>query len=445
MKPRVLWSLLSRREWAQLGAMAGVIAALFVVGFLLLVAAAPRHVALSRTEVFGVGTGVLALTLGMRHAFDADHIAAIDNTTRALMAEGKRPTSVGFFFSLGHSTVVFALAVLLNFGIRALNGQVKNGASTLHTITSVVGTSVSGGFLYLIAALNVVVLVSIVSTFRSMRSGAFDEAELERQLAQRGLMNRFFGPLARRVDEPWKMYPVGLLFGLGFDTATEVALLVVSGTAVVSGLPFWAILSLPVLFAAGMSLFDTMDGCFMNFAYDWAFSRPVRKVFYNLVITGLSVVVAFVIGTVEVLSLIGDEVSLHGGLWRVVESVNMNTAGFIVIGLFVATWAVALVAWRVGRIEERWDAAVHQAPTACHPPSTWTISPVVMGKRSERSATQALPTGAASETSQGSGARVAQASSKSEKPGMDRAAMERMGPAATRLTRMPLGPSSRAR
>jgi high-affinity nickel-transport protein len=159
-------------------------------------------------------------------------------------------------------------------------------------VTGIIGTSVSGAFLYLIAGLNIVILVSIAKVFRDLRRGRFDEDELERQLQQRGLMNRFFGPLARRVDRPWKMYPVGLLFGLGFDTATEVALLVLSGTAVSRGLPFWAILSLPFLFAAGMSLFDTLDGCFMNFAYGWAFSKPVRKVYYNLVITGLSVAMA---------------------------------------------------------------------------------------------------------------------------------------------------------
>ncbi len=295
--------------------MAAAVIALFVVGFALLLAAVPHHYRLSGTEVFGIGTGILALTLGMRHAFDADHISAIDNTTRKLMAEGKRPMSVGFFFSLGHSSVVFVLAVLLNFGIRALDDQVRNGASTLHNVTGIVGTSVSGTFLYVIAGLNIIVLVSIVKAFRDLRSGSFDEAELERQLEQRGLMNRFFGPLARRVDRPWKMYPVGLLFGLGFDTATEVGLLVLSGTAVSSGLPFWAILSLPLLFAAGMSLFDTLDGCFMNFAYGWAFSRPVRKVYYNMVITGLSVAVAFFIGTIELLGLFGSEFGLHGSLW----------------------------------------------------------------------------------------------------------------------------------
>jgi len=344
------------REWARLGAMVAVVAGLFALGLVLLLMASPHHYRVSKTEVFGFGTGVLALTLGMRHAFDADHISAIDNTTRKLMSEGKRPLGVGFFFSLGHSSVVFILTVLLNFGIRALNAQVRNSGSSLHDVTGIVGTSVSGVFLYVIAGLNVVVLLSILRAFGDLRRGRFDEEELERQLMQRGLMNRFFGPLARRIDSSWKMYPVGILFGLGFDTATEVGLLVLSGTAVANGLPFWAILSLPVLFAAGMSLFDTLDGCFMNFAYGWAFSRPVRKVYYNIIITGLSVVVAFVIGTVELLGLFGSELGFSGSFWKFMGNFNINTAGFVIVGLFCVTWAVALCVWRIGRIEARWEA-----------------------------------------------------------------------------------------
>jgi high-affinity nickel-transport protein len=341
--------------------MVGAIIALHVIGFLLLFAATRHHYHLTKTQIFGIGTGLLAYTLGMRHAFDADHIAAIDNTTRKLMAEGKRPTSVGFFFSLGHSTIVFLLAVLLNFGIRALDSQVKNGGSGFHRLTNIVGTSVSGFFLYLIAALNIVVLVSIVRVFRDMRKGKYNDEELEEQLNKRGLMNRFFGKLARRIDTPWKMYPVGVLFGLGFDTATEVALLVISGTAVASGLPFYGILSLPFLFAAGMSLLDTADGCFMNFAYGWAFSRPIRKVYYNITITGLSVVVAFLIGTVELVGLLTQELNVSGRVATFFENFNINTAGFVIVGLFVATWVVALAIWRYGHIEARWEAAAIEA------------------------------------------------------------------------------------
>jgi high-affinity nickel-transport protein len=294
----------------------------------------------------------------MRHAFDADHIAAIDNTTRKLVHEGQRPLGVGFFFSLGHSTIVLLVAVMLNFGIRALNLQVSQESSGLHSATSLIGTSVSGGFLYLIALLNFVVLLSIARVYRQMRSGRYDPHELERQLEQRGVMNRLLGGYARKVDASWKMYPVGVLFGLGFDTATEVGLLVLAGSAVAGGLPFYAIVSLPILFAAGMCLFDTLDGCFMNFAYDWAFANPVRKVFYNLTITGLSVAVAFFVGTVEVLGLIGQEANLNSPFWAFVRGFNINTAGYAIVGLFVLTWAIALFYWRFGRVEEKWNAAL---------------------------------------------------------------------------------------
>jgi len=347
---------LSPSEWTRLGVMIAVIVGLHVAGFLMLAAAVGGNYHLTTTTVFGFGTGTLAYTLGMRHAFDADHIAAIDNTTRKLVGDGKRPLSVGFFFSLGHSSIVFVMAILLNFGIRALDEQVKNGNSGLHNITGIVGTGVSGTFLYIIAVLNIVILVGIIRVFREMRTGQYSDEELEEQLNKRGLMNRFFGPLGRRIDSPWKMYPLGVLFGLGFDTATEGTLLVLAGSAVVSGLPFYAILSLPILFAAGMCLFDTADGCFMNFAYDWAFAKPVRKVYYNLTITGLSVFVAVFIGTVEILGLIGSQYNLTGGFWSFMDAFNINRAGFVIVGVFVVTWIVALAIWRFGRIEQKWDA-----------------------------------------------------------------------------------------
>jgi high-affinity nickel-transport protein len=346
---------LSPAEWLRLGGMIVVIIALHVIGWFTVIAlVAPHHYSLG-TKTFGIGIGVTAYTLGMRHAFDADHIAAIDNTTRKLVGEGKRPLSVGFFFSLGHSSVVFVLAVLLNFGIRGLDEQVKDGGSHLQYTANIIGTCVSGFFLFLIAAFNIVILAGIIKVFREMRSGAYNDQELEEQLNKRGLMNRFLGPLARRVDTPWKMYPIGFLFGLGFDTATEVALLVLAGTAVVGGLPFYAILSLPILFAAGMSLFDTADGCFMNFAYDWAFARPVRKVYYNLTITGLSIFVAVFIGAIELLGLLAQDSNLNGSFWGFLETFNINTAGFFVVGVFVVTWIVALAVWHFGRIEQKWE------------------------------------------------------------------------------------------
>jgi high-affinity nickel-transport protein len=338
----------------RLAAVFGAVGGLHVLGWGLLLIYGASHPGF-------LALGGLAYTFGLRHAFDADHISAIDNTTRKLMAERKRPLSVGFWFSLGHSSVVFALAMLLNFGMRALNSQVRNGSSGLHNVTTVIGTGVSGTFLYLIAAFNLVVLAGILRVFRDMRSGRFNDEELEEHLAKRGLMNRFLGPLSRRVDTPWKMYPIGILFGLGFDTATEIALLVLAGSAVVSGLPFYAVLSLPILFAAGMTLFDAADGCFMNFAYDWAFARPIRKVYYNLTITGLSVFVAFFVGTIEVLGLIAQERHLSGGFWAFMANFNLNTAGFVIVGLFVVTWAIALGIWHFGRLEQKWEAALDAA------------------------------------------------------------------------------------
>jgi high-affinity nickel-transport protein len=343
--------------------MAAVVIGLHVAGFVLLFAViVPHHYRLGASGAFAIGTGVTAYTLGMRHAFDADHIAAIDNTTRKLMSEGKRPMSVGFWFSLGHSTIVFLLAFALSVGIRALAGPVRHSGSTLHSVTNWIGTGVSGGFLYLIAALNLVILVGIVRVFRAMRSGQYDEAELEAQLNARGLMNRIFGRFTRTITKPWQMYPLGVLFGLGFDTATEVALLFLAAGAAGAGLPFYAILCLPILFAAGMSLLDTIDGSFMNFAYGWAFSTPVRKVFYNLTITGLSVAVALIVGTVELGGLATQKLGLTGGFWGWLAAININTVGFIIVGLFVATWAIALAIWRFARIEERWS--IDLAPPA---------------------------------------------------------------------------------
>ncbi|MGI8427871.1 MAG: HoxN/HupN/NixA family nickel/cobalt transporter [Solirubrobacteraceae bacterium] len=349
-------------EWRHAGGMAAVIAALHVIGFgILILVVAPSKYSLGSAGTFTVGVGFTAYTLGMRHAFDADHISAIDNTTRKFMAEGKRPLSVGFFFSLGHSTIVFALAFLIAIGIKALADPVRNHGSLLHKTTNVIGTGVSGAFLYIIAGLNLIILISIMRIFRDMRRGKFNEAELEKELNSRGLMNRLFGKHLNKIKEPWQMYPVGVLFGLGFDTATEVALLVIAGSAGASGLPFYAIICLPILFAAGMSLLDTLDGSFMNFAYGWAFSKPVRKVFYNITITGLSVAVALFIGTIEIVSLVTQKLGLTGGVVDWFQAVDINKAGFIIVGMFVATWVIALAIWRFGHIEEKWTAGMEQA------------------------------------------------------------------------------------
>jgi high-affinity nickel-transport protein len=261
---------------------------------------------------------------------------------------------VGFWFSLGHSSIVFGLCALLAMGVRALAGQVENQASTLQHVTGLIGTAVSGVFLFAIGIINLVVLVGIVGVFRRMREGTYSEAELERQLDNRGFMNRLLGGATKAVRKPWQMYPVGLLFGLGFDTATEVGLLVLAGGAAAFALPWYAILTLPILFAAGMSLLDTIDGCFMNFAYGWAFSKPVRKVYYNLTVTGLSVAVALIIGSIELTSIITERFGIDSGALAAIGNLDLNYVGYAIVALFVATWLIALGVWRVARIEERW-------------------------------------------------------------------------------------------
>lgn len=341
--------------------MFGFIAFLHIAGALLMWRATSGNYELADGSLFGWGTAALAYVLGMRHAFDADHISAIDNTTRKLMAEGQRPLAVGFFFSLGHSSVVAGLAILLNFGIKALGTQLKDENSSLHHWTGLIGTTVSGTFLMLIAILNLIVLVSILGVFMKMRKGLYNEEELEKHLDSRGLLMRFFGPIARRIDKSWKMYPLGILFGLGFDTATEVGLLVLAGSSVIAGLPWWAIISLPLFFAGGMSLLDTIDGSFMNFAYGWAFSKPVRKVYYNIVITGLSVGVALFVGGLEICQVIADQLNLTGFFWDYANGFDLNSAGYIIVGLFVIVWAIALLLWKYGKIEDRWHDMAHKS------------------------------------------------------------------------------------
>ncbi|GAB3495652.1 high-affinity nickel-transport protein [Amycolatopsis cihanbeyliensis] len=349
-------------EWRRLLGMAGFIVLLHAVGwFTLVVLVAPQHYS-AGSAVFGIGIGVTAYTLGMRHAFDADHIAAIDNTTRKLLAEGgRRPLSVGFWFSLGHSTVVFGLCLLISLGVKALTGQVQDETSVLQSSAGLIGTLVSGCFLLLIAALNIVVLAGVLKVFRRMRRGGYDETELERQLTKRGLVNRFLGRVTRTVRKPVHMYPVGFLFGLGFDTATEVSLLVLAGGAAAVDLPWFAVLTLPVLFAAGMCLLDAIDGVFMNFAYTWAFSKPVRKVYYNITITGLSIAVAVLIGGIELISPLAEKLHWTTGVIGWIGRLDIGDVGFTVVGLFAVVWAVALLIWRFGKIEQKWSG--ERSPT----------------------------------------------------------------------------------
>ena len=356
---------LTGRDRRSLWAMAGFVVLLHLIGFgVLFGLVVPHHFTLGKSAVYDLGVGVLAYTFGLRHAFDADHIAAVDNATRKLIAdnadrpEKRQPLSVGFWFSLGHSTIVFSLSFLLAAGVKTLAGQVKDDNSELHAVTGVIGASVSGTFLWILGVLNLVALLGILRVFREMRSGRYDEQELEDQLNKRGFMNRFLGGLTRSVRKPWHIYPVGMLFGLGFDTATEVGLLVVAGGAAALNLPFYSILVLPVLFAAGMSLMDTIDGVFMNAAYGWAFAKPVRKVFYNITITAISVAVALIIGTIELVGVLADELDITSGPIAAVARIPLNYAGYAIVALFVLAWAVALSVWRWGRIEERWSSSL---------------------------------------------------------------------------------------
>jgi high-affinity nickel-transport protein len=337
--------------------MVAFIGLLHVLGWgTLIVIVAPAQYQLGDTGVLGIAVGLLAYTLGMRHAFDADHIAAIDNTTRKLMAEQTSATSVGFWFSLGHSTVVFMLVLLIGLGVRALAAQVGSDASLLQQLTGVVGAAVSGTFLMIIGIVNLLVLVGILAVFRRMRTGELDEQALETHLDHRGFLNRILSGVTRAVRKPWHMYPVGLLFGLGFDTATEVGLLVLAGGAAAFSLPWYAILTLPILFAAGMSLLDTLDGAFMNLAYGWAFAKPVRKVYYNITVTSLSVAVALGIGTIELTSFLVHLAGITSGPLAAIAAIDLSYVGYGVVAFFVLAWLTSITVWRYGRIEEKWSA-----------------------------------------------------------------------------------------
>lgn len=346
-----------RPDWISIAMVAAVVLLLHVFGWGVLVfGVAPQHITLGSAGVFGVGIGVTAYLLGVRHAFDADHIAVIDNTTRKLVGEGTRSLSAGFWFSLGHSSVVFGLALLLALGVHALAGPVQDDESPMLQTLGLIGSVVAGTFLILIGLTNLFAVVGIAKIFRAMRSGQFDEAELERQLHQRGFLARLLGRVMRRVSKPWHLYPVGFLMGLGFDTATQVALLVLAAGAAAFTLPWYAILVLPVLFAAGMSLFDSLDGIFMARAYGWAFLQPVRKVYYNLTVTVLSVIVALVIGVIVLAGLLVECLGITTGPLAFIGSADLEFVGFAIVGLFVLSWVVALGIWRFGRIEQRWAA-----------------------------------------------------------------------------------------
>ena len=300
-----------------------------------------------------LGTAALAYSFGLRHAFDADHIAAIDNVTRKLMQEGKRPVGVGLFFSLGHSTIVVGLSIAIAATTTALQSRFE----TFKSVGGFVGTLVSSLFLFAIAIANLLLLIAIYRTFRTVKNGGpFSEEDLDLALANRGLLGRLFRRFFRVIEDSWQMYPIGVLFGLGFDTATEVGLLGISAAQASQGLPIWSILVFPALFTAGMTLVDTTDSIVMLGAYGWAFVKPIRKLYYNLTITAVSVVVAVIVGGLEALNLIGDQLGLSdgGGFWGIIGALNDNFGmlGYLIVGLFVVSWGISYAVYRINRYDE---------------------------------------------------------------------------------------------
>jgi high-affinity nickel-transport protein len=341
---------LNRAEWIRLGGFSAGVLFLHLLGWGLFLYYARTNPALA-------GLGTLAYTFGLRHAFDADHIAAIDNTTRKLLQDGKRPLGVGFFFSLGHSTIVLSLATGLAIAATTVNSKLP----LFQDYGGYIGASVSGTFLVIIGVLNLLVLLDILGVYKRMKRGHYDEQKLEDALANQGLMSRFFlKRVGDRIDSSWKMYPLGILFGLGFDTASEIGLLAIAAGVATHDVPFLAVVSLPIIFAAGMSLMDTADGAFMSQAYGWAFSNPIRKVYYNITVTSLSVAVALLIGTIELMQVMAAKLSLDGNFWAFLDELDFGRIGYVVVGLFVLTWAASVVLWKMRRIEERWGGMVAQ-------------------------------------------------------------------------------------
>jgi high-affinity nickel-transport protein len=300
-------------------------------------------------SVLLAGLGILTYTFGLRHGVDADHIAAIDNTTRKLLQEGKRPITVGLWFSLGHSTIVIGLIVSIILATKSVVGQIP----ALQSNGAILGTTISGVFLFLIGFVNALIVLGIYRIFKTLKQGKVNESELENLLENRGFLNRYFKGLFRIVKKPWQIYPIGVLFGLGFDTASEVALIAISvGIGVSSAVPLWMILVLPFMFTCGMVLVDTTDGVTMRTAYGWAFLKPIRKIYYNLTVTVISVAVAFAIGGVELLQVFSSELRLNGPFWGWLGGLDFETMGFGIIGIFLVSWLVSMAYWKVRRYDE---------------------------------------------------------------------------------------------
>ena len=335
----------SPREWARLAALYGFIGVLHLMGWGLYLHYAGRYPQL-------VGLGFVAYMFGLRHAFDADHIAAVDDTVRFMLQKGKKPLGVGFFFSLGHSTVVLALAVGIAFAATAVKTEIPQ----LKSMGAIIGAGVSGTFLWIIGILNLLVLLDILKIWRTAKTGAHSHAHLEALLQKRGLLNRLFGGrLQQLMNHSWQMYPLGLLFGLGFDTASEVGLLAMTAGASAGNLPVPAVLCLPTLFAAGMTVMDTTDGVLMSKAYDWAFLNPLRKIFYNITTTGLSVAVALLIGTIELVQVLIGMLDLRGPVFDFLAQLNFGVLGYAIVGMFLLAWGLSVGVWKFGRIEERYS------------------------------------------------------------------------------------------
>lgn len=336
-----LKELLQRKSWLPY-AFIVIVLHILGIGFILY----------GKTSSLLVGLGFIAYTLGLKHAFDVDHIAAIDNTVRKLVQQKRNPIGVGFFFSIGHSSVVFIMAILTVLSVHWAQKEMPQ----FQEIGGLIGTIVSGSFLVMIGLINLIILKDLYKLFLKMRYGHYDSKQIESLLLSRGLMGRFFSPLFKFVNKSWHVYPLGFLFGLGFDTASEVALLAISATAAQHAIPTIGMLSLPILFAAGMSLTDTADGVFMVKAYQWAFSTPVRKVYYNLTITSISVFAALFIGIIELAQVLTDKLNLTSGLWGWIQQINFSWLGYILVGLFIISWFISYLIWRLMKIEKRWES-----------------------------------------------------------------------------------------
>ncbi|WP_242497359.1 HoxN/HupN/NixA family nickel/cobalt transporter [Nocardioides oleivorans] len=347
----------ARRPWSptdlkHMASMAAAVVALNVVGWgVLLAVVAPQRFEVGSAGVFGVGLGVTAFLLGARHAFDADHIAVIDNTTRKLIGEGRPATATGFWFGMGHSSVVFGLSLLLAIGVRALADPVQDDSSALQSGLGTIGTLAAGSFLIVIGLMNLSALLGIVHAYRHLKAGTFDEEHLEHHLHNRGFLARIFRRTTQRVSKARHLYPVGLLMGLGFDTATQIALLVLAGGTAAFALPWYAILTLPVLFAAGMVLFDALDGVLMSRAYSWAFLKPIRKIYYNFTVTVLSVTVALSIGALLLVQLASDAVP--GLSWA--GRLDLEYVGFGLVALFVVVWGASVAWYHLAHVEEKFE------------------------------------------------------------------------------------------